>query len=909
MSMATKQALYALALLIAALTPGAASAAQGSTPAVPEPPCAACISVVVSSGRASVLPAALNGVGVLLEADPAEPGLPALLDGIAARGGRPGLLVTRLPVDASLPSFRHAETVLIDARGVALAPDALTFELRTALTALRAHGPAKLGVDPPPALADSLARDTAGYADFLVRPAGAAPFSGAWKRGGTLASAPAAIALTRTSLAVRWLFDLPEDDDVARDALAAIASAARVFTPGLLPAASDAVIACDGREAEVFRDPASLALGALLTGCGAAAHVTTQPPRLLERVQIDADTALVRLPETTDDRFSTGVEVAARRRLTVEEIVARHQAAAARQAAAIRTLVSEGTLTVSFQAPGFPAPLTVSSQTVIYDGEGRTDIEQRELRVNGIAFAGGRVPRLPIVEPERVAAPPLAITLGDMYRYRLSGEDTIGGRPAYVVAFDPLSTSAPLFKGRAWIDADDFGLMRTEAAQTGLRGPVVSSEQTDEFSRTPEGWWLLARSDIRQLYEGAAYRTPIHRVLALGTHAVNASDFDARRRAAYASSHVILRDTPAGYRYLDDDGRRAAIEGKASDTNAAATAQHVRRATSVRTLVFGVIVDPNITRPLPFAGVNYLDFDLFGRGVQLDLFFGGTYGQLAFSVPSIRGSRWQLAGRAFGIASSYNDRAFVGGRERYDENVRQRPASASVSLLRPLTPRLTIRAGYELDYTHFDESGATAPDFRIPASQVAHALRLALEGQLRGWEGSIWWRPARRAGWRAWGRGDGGDYDPAAATFQRYGATVARSFLISPRLVSRASAEAVSGRDLDRFSQYSFGTFDNRLRGYPAALIRYDRGAAVRTATAFSAGRLIRIDGFADVAVVRDTGFARGPSRFVGFGAAFEAPAPFGTLVAAEWGYGIQGVNADGRRGTHVVRITGYKLF
>jgi hypothetical protein len=138
---------------------------------------------------------------------------------------------------------------------------------------------------------------------------------------------------------------------------------------------------------------------------------------------------------------------------------------------------------------------------------------------------------------------------------------------------------------------------------------------------------------------------------------------------------------------------------------------------------------------------------------------------------------------------------------------------------------------------------------------------------------------------------------------------VARSFLISPRLVSRASAEAVSGRDLDRFSQYSFGTFDNRLRGYPAALIRYDRGAAVRTATAFSAGRLIRIDGFADVAVVRDTGFARGPSRFVGFGAAFEAPAPFGTLVAAEWGYGIQGVNADGRRGTHVVRITGYKLF
>jgi hypothetical protein len=40
-----------------------------------------------------------------------------------------------------------------------------------------------------------------------------------------------------------------------------------------------------------------------------------------------------------------------------------------------------------------------------------------------------------------------------------------------------------------------------------------------------------------------------------------------------------------------------------------------------------------------------------------------------------------------------------------------------------------------------------------------------------------------------------------------------------------------------------------------------------------------------------------------------EAPAPFGMLVAAEWGYGIQGVNADGRRGTQVVRVTGYKIF
>ena len=119
----------------------------------------------------------------------------------------------------------------------------------------------------------------------------------------------------------------------------------------------------------------------------------------------------------------------------------------------------------------------------------------------------------------------------------------------------------------------------------------------------------------------------------------------------------------------------------------------------------------------------------------------------------------------------------------------------------------------------------------------------------------------------------------------------------------------MSGHDLDRFSQYAFGTFENRLHGYPSALIRYDRGAATRGTLAWSPGRLLRLDGFADMAFVRDRGFAPGVSRFAGVGAGVEAPAPFGTLVAAEWGYGIEGVNADGRRGTHVVRVTGYKVF
>ena len=51
----------------------------------------------------------------------------------------------------------------------------------------------------------------------------------------------------------------------------------------------------------------------------------------------------------------------------------------------------------------------------------------------------------------------------------------------------------------------------------------------------------------------------------------------------------------------------------------------------------------------------------------------------------------------------------------------------------------------------------------------------------------------------------------------------------------------MAGTDLDRFSRFAFGTFDNRLHGYPSALVRYDRGGVVRTALAWTAAKALRI--------------------------------------------------------------------
>lgn len=898
------RALTALAAAILALAGAASASAQGSVP------CAACLVPSMTPGQSVLIAQPLDGLEVIVRAGAAQPeDVAAAVATIRKSGGRPGLWLPReAAIDPAVVALTHR--VVIDLSGLPDEPEQLAFLVKTRATELRAAAPELLiGVYAEAGLfARLLTRDLGAYVEFHVRPADRLSFP---RSAGTVAGTGAVdeigVGATRGG-ARRWILPLPADVIGARALLEDIRRAAPLVSEGLVSGGMSDV-RCGGVSLPTYLDPDSLATIAIADRC--TAPFTVQPPSSgIEQFTLSGGETILRLP-AAEGRFAEDVRVTGARTLTVREIIARHQAAAARQRRAIRQLISTGTMTLTFEAPGFPAPFAITSQAIIYTAPDAVDIEQRDIRVNGIAFAGGRVPRLPLLEPERVASPPLAIALSDVYTYALDRRETVDGVPCYVVSFAPIDRKRSLFAGTVWIAADTFAMVKVSAVQTGLRGPIVSSEQTDEFRPDANGLWLLARSDVRQLYEGAGHRTPIHRVLAIDRQDVNPGSFADRRRQAYASSAVMLRDTPAGYRYLTR-------EPASPDAPAAATVTPVPAAAAqrVRTLALGVIIDPNISRPLPFAGLSYVDFNLFGTGTQLNGFFGGTFGQLAVSVPSLGGTRWQLAGQAFGIASSYNDRAFVDGRERYEWNISQRPAHAAAWLLRPLTSRATLRAGYDLDYTGYGASDSTTASFTVPAAQVAHGLRLALEGQWRGWTSSLWWSGVRRSGWRRWGDPEGtpglvgvGEYRESQRDFQRMGVVLARSLVFSPRLVGRIEASYMGGRDLDRFSRYTFGSFDNRLRGYPSALIRYDRGGVVRGAAAWSAGRFLRIDGFLDSAYVHDPGFGRGGRSYTGLGAAVEAPAPFGTLVAVEWGYGFQGLDADGRRGTQVVRISGYKIF
>ena len=109
-------------------------------------------------------------------------------------------------------------------------------------------------------------------------------------------------------------------------------------------------VRCAGRRLATYLDRRAWRRSRSCRASCAPVTISPEVPGTV-RVPLSSGETIVRVP-SAEGHFAEGVRVDARQTLTVREIIARHQAAAARQRRAVQQLISTGTMTLTFEAPG-----------------------------------------------------------------------------------------------------------------------------------------------------------------------------------------------------------------------------------------------------------------------------------------------------------------------------------------------------------------------------------------------------------------------------------------------------------------------------------------------------------------------------------------------------------------------------
>ncbi len=579
---------------------------------------------------------------------------------------------------------------------------------------------------------------------------------------------------------------------------------------------------------------------------------------------------------TTDRQvYTDSSEVSTAVLPSLAEIISRHQVAQAGQDAVVTTYTADAVMEQHFRATAADLAFDVVTENTFYVEGGQTEFEERSFRLNGTRWGADRPP-FPLLQAEKVLSLPLDLRLTSDYRYRLEGIEAVDGREAFVIRFDPVDQDRALYRGTVWIDRATWLKVRVQTIQTDLAAPVLSSEEIQRFAPvgTVDGRTVMLLTELigRQSLLIAGRNLLLERQVLFDTFRINPEDFEARRAAARASDHVMYRDTDEGLRYLV---RRDGVRVVETGTTSSATA-----------LLIGVLYDPGYDFPLPLGGLNYLDFEFLGKGNQLAVTFGGVLALVNLQRPNLIGKTVDGSLDLFAIAVPGSDRVYGVDGERSGERLRTLPFSTGANVGWRFAGFNRLVASYQFRFDKFSAEDTTAEDFGVPASTVTNGLGLSWEWKRHAYSFTAGWTGYRRARWVPWGGPDLAslDDDRAHRDYAKYSLSATKAFFTGVHKVS-INAAYYGGRDLDRFSQYQFGLFDeHRVRGVPSAGVRFAELGMLRGAYSFNLLDVYRVDLFLDQALGRDRRVDPGWDPVTGVGVAFSMRGPRNTMVRGDVG-------------------------
>ncbi len=577
------------------------------------------------------------------------------------------------------------------------------------------------------------------------------------------------------------------------------------------------------------------------------------------------------------------VDVGATRGLTADEIIARERAWEAGQRERFKTYTALMDTSLIFRVAEFQNSIDLMIRGPFFWERGKPpDWRWDEFFLNGVKWKGRTIPKLPILEPDKVTSLPLEIRLSEEYEYELAGETELDGRPAYRVDFRPKAEvgDKPIYRGRAWIDRETFALLRRESIQLNLKGDTLSNVQTEYYREVPGAPGVVLPLEIRanQVFSTAGRTTMVTRYIQMSEVSIDPPDFEARLAAAYASNAQMVRDTDQGLRYLVPDPE--------------ASGERVVEDKMTRRSLFGLagaFYQRSADYPVPLLGVQYFDFDLFGKNKQLSVFFAGALLFANYTDPSFLGSRFDLGADIFGVAFPFVEQSYVDGVEIRSESIKHLPEFFQVNLGRPLGTYLKASLGLSAQWDNYQRDDETGPEFVTPVDTWTYGAELRLTWNQNGYNLAVKNGYFSRSNWQPWGNPSTSGYSPDQKDYYKFSADLRKTFHFPEFRRLAVAATYFNGAHLDRFSQWDFGPFGpTRLYGFPGGSVRANSAGVLNLSYGLNIENVVRFEVGYDQALVTQPQSGYENTYFSGVGVTTSFNGPWdATRIRAEVGYPV----------------------
>ncbi|MBK6407809.1 MAG: hypothetical protein IPF66_24010 [Holophagales bacterium] len=580
-------------------------------------------------------------------------------------------------------------------------------------------------------------------------------------------------------------------------------------------------------------------------------------------------------------------DVTAVRGLTVEEILARHQAWRAGRDARWTRFSATNRTSYRFRLEGFPTTFELTFEGPFFYERGKGfDWAWQTTYFNGVKWKGKKAPELPLLQPEKVSELPLNLTFNEAYRYELDGEGEADGVPTWILGFEPSEgfKAKAIYAGKVYIGKADFSLRRVVARQLNLTGEVQSVDETTDFSEVaaPDGGpplLLPVATRGQSILRTFSRTTTLERTTDLIDVRLDPSDYESRRAEALAGNQVMVRDTDQGVRYLEKqkDGERVVVQDEK---------------TSRLFGLGGVFYDDSFDYPLPLLGLYYIDLDFAKKRKQVQGFFGGPILAGSYNDPNLFGTNLDLGVDAFANFVRGEDTLWEDGEKVDATTVKARSFAANLNVGYPLTRHLKLTAtlgGTWRDYASGDD---TDPAFAVPSDHLVTRLEGRLSWDLRGWNAVGKYSLNLRSSWDPWGYAGNAEWDEGKDQFQLFSLALAKTFDLPRFQRIDTSVSYVGTSNADRFSKVQFGYFGGTsLRGFRSGSLRAEEAVTAKVAYGVVVGKLFRLQALYDHAVVNDPAAGYDWVNFGGAGVSGQFSGPWSTLVQLEAGLPVVGRN------------------